>query len=88
MNNKRWCDVVRGEKSKAYQINKLTSFFRFFVLAGFPSFSFFFASFFFFGRPFFLDGTSLSDISGGSSRRGGRESERLKRGRKTAIRIR
>lgn len=70
-NNKRWCNVVREEKSKAFQLNKLTSFFRFFVLAGFPSFSFFFASFFFFGRPFFLDGTSLSDISGSSSKRGG-----------------
>ena len=69
--NKRWWNVVREEKSKAFQLYELTSFFRFFVLAGFPSFSFFFASFFFFGRPFFLDGTSLSNISGSSSKRGG-----------------
>lgn len=42
----------------AQQIHKLTIFLRFLVLTGFPSLSFFFASFFFFGRPFFLHGTS------------------------------
>lgn len=50
------------------QLCKLTIFLRFFVLTGFPSL--FFPSFFFLGRPFFLPGTPLSDISRRSSARG------------------
>lgn len=53
--------------AKRDSFEKRTIFLRFFVLAGFPSLSFFFASFFFLGRPFFLHGTSLSDSSASST---------------------
>lgn len=67
--------VRNNTKTNARGLEKLTIFLRFFALTGFPSLSFFFASFFFLGRPFFLHGTALSDTSGcASAKSGERES--------------
>lgn len=61
--------------TNARGLERLTIFLRFFALTGFPSLSFFFASFFFLGRPFFLHGTSLSDTSGCASASSGERGE-------------
>lgn len=80
--------VEKGSTKKTQSTsNKLTIFLRFFVLTGFPSLSFFLVSFFFFGRPFFLHGMSLSETSGLSSARE-KHKEEVECERKTAIGIR